>query len=155
MILQTSIVLPGKIFPGQWAMPGTRIPPSHVVPFPHLRSPALPPLILLVSDGLYYRSNTKHCEFGFYINCECSNTCLCNYPLSAVKNKNVLSITLKFSRAIKISPTAQSISVIASPNMPLIVVLVKFFPANWGWCVCWKAKYRKNAESEATWIEAH
>lgn len=51
-ICSTSVVLPGWIFPGQWAIPGTLWPPSHVVPLPHRRSPALPPRILLVSEGL-------------------------------------------------------------------------------------------------------
>ena len=49
----TSVVFPGCIFPGQWAIPGTLWPPSHVVPLPHRRSPALPPRILLVNEGLH------------------------------------------------------------------------------------------------------
>ena len=48
----TSGVRPGVIFPGHQAMAGTLCPPSHVVPFPHLRGPALPPRISLARDGL-------------------------------------------------------------------------------------------------------
>ena len=38
--------------PGHQAIAGTLWPPSHVVPLPHRRGPALPPRISLVSDGL-------------------------------------------------------------------------------------------------------
>ena len=48
----TSGVRPGVILPGHQAMAGTLCPPSHVVPFPHLRGPALPPRISLARDGL-------------------------------------------------------------------------------------------------------
>ena len=63
----TSVVIPGWIFPGQWAIPGTLCPPSHVVPLPHRRGPALPPLILLVSEGLqitWKKINLAHINFG-------------------------------------------------------------------------------------------
>ena len=44
LYIYTSVVLPGLIFPGHRAMAGSLIPPSHVVPFPQRRRPALPPL---------------------------------------------------------------------------------------------------------------
>jgi len=40
---RASDVLPGAIRPGQRAIMGTRIPPSHVVPFMPRRPPVLPP----------------------------------------------------------------------------------------------------------------
>ena len=36
---QTSLVTPGCILPGHHAIPGSLIPPSYVVPFPHLNKP--------------------------------------------------------------------------------------------------------------------
>ena len=50
--VHTSSVLPGVIFPGHHAIAGTLIPPSKVLPFPHLSSPASPPRTSLTKDGL-------------------------------------------------------------------------------------------------------
>lgn len=36
-------------------MAGSLMPPSYVVPFPHLRGPALPPLDMRISSGLGHR----------------------------------------------------------------------------------------------------
>ena len=41
-----------EIFFGHHAMPGTLIPPSHVVALPHLRGPATPPWIPWSRAGL-------------------------------------------------------------------------------------------------------
>ena len=48
----TSCVFPGVILPGHQAMAGSLIPPSHVVPLPHLNTPALPPLLSWLRAGL-------------------------------------------------------------------------------------------------------
>ena len=55
-VLHTSSVLPGVIFPGHHAIAGTLIPPSKVLPFPHLSGPAFPPLTSLTKDGLEVNS---------------------------------------------------------------------------------------------------
>ena len=52
ILVLTSNVLPGVIFPGHHAKAGTLIPPSKVLPLPHLSGPAFPPLISLNNDGL-------------------------------------------------------------------------------------------------------
>lgn len=43
---------PGGMRPCQKAMAGSLMPPSYVVPLPHLRGPALPPLDMRISSGL-------------------------------------------------------------------------------------------------------
>ena len=48
----TSCVFPGVILPGHHAMAGSLIPPSHVVPLPHLNTPGLPPLLSWLRAGL-------------------------------------------------------------------------------------------------------
>ena len=48
----TSKVFPVLIFPGHHAMAGILCPPSHVVPFPQRRGPALPPLTSRTREGL-------------------------------------------------------------------------------------------------------
>ena len=48
--------LPGLIMPFQLKNAGTRTPPSHVVPLPHLRGPAQPPRTCRIRLGL----NTAH-----------------------------------------------------------------------------------------------
>ena len=125
----TSCVLPGVIFPGQRAIPGTLCPPSQVVPLPQRKRPAFPPLISPESAGLANSDSSYTIKIWY----------LC-YPLSAVKNTNVSLSTPASLSACMTCPTPQSSSARASPNGPRRVVLVKSFPANWGWWVCWKAK---------------
>lgn len=48
---------PGFILDGHQAIAGSRIPPSHVVPLPQRKGPALPPLTSLNSDGLQEKKN--------------------------------------------------------------------------------------------------
>ena len=55
----TSYVLPGVILPGHRAIPGTLCPPSQVVPLPHRRRPAFPPLVSLASEGLHCQRTIK------------------------------------------------------------------------------------------------
>ena len=117
----TSYVLPGDIFPGQRAIPGTLCPPSQVVPLPHRRRPAFPPLISPASAGLENDDVLRHIGY--------SSIALC-YPLSAVKNTNVSLSTPAALSACMTCPTPQSSSARASPNDPRRVVLVKSFPAN-------------------------
>lgn len=41
-------------------MAGSLIPPSYVVPFPHLREPALPPRDIRISSGLHKQTGLGH-----------------------------------------------------------------------------------------------
>lgn len=133
----TSVVVPGLILLGQLAIPGTLCPPSHVVALPQRSRPPFPPLIPQRSAGLYITSISR--TLLFYS----------THPLSAVKKINVLSSTPEDLMVSNTWPTAQSSSVSASPKSPLTVVLVNFSLANWGRCVCWKARYRKNGVPDA------
>ena len=139
------MVFPGLILPGQRAMPGTLWPPSHVVPLPQRSRPPFPPLIRLVSEGLQWMPEYVSNKLAVRLCGAIRQT----HPLSAVKKTSVLSSTPEELSVSSTCPTAQSISVIESPNIPLIVVFVNFSLANCGWCVCWKARYRKNGFPEA------
>lgn len=43
VVAPMSLITPGGTVPGHQKMPGTRMPPSHVVPLPWRNIPALPP----------------------------------------------------------------------------------------------------------------
>ena len=62
---QTSLVTPGWILPDHHAIPGSLIPPSYVVPFPHLNKPWLPPSISPPKAGLWEETTNQQ---------ECINT---------------------------------------------------------------------------------
>ena len=51
MVTAISRQMPGLIFPGHQAMPGSRMPPSQVEPLPSRNSPAEPPCSLKVNHG--------------------------------------------------------------------------------------------------------
>merc|ERR1719222_137227 len=83
--------MPEGMKEGKEMAAGTRIPPSHVVPFPQRRSPAQPPRECLARLG----------------------------PLSDVKKTIVLSLIPREASAARITPTEVSSSASESPNEPL------------------------------------
>ena len=60
--IHTSSVLPGVICPGHHAIAGTLIPPSKVLPLPHLNGPAFPPLGPFNNHGLEINIIKIFCE---------------------------------------------------------------------------------------------
>ena len=81
-ITGTSLVVPGRIRPGQRAIPGTRIPPSYIDRF----RPRSPPVLPRVRP---FRPSPSG-------------------PLSEVKNTNVESASFCSSRAFMSRPKAWS-----------------------------------------------
>jgi len=47
------VSLPGLMVPGQYAMAGSLMPPSYVVPLPHFSGPEFPPRDIRISSGLH------------------------------------------------------------------------------------------------------